>query len=60
VRFSSSKYTKNAYVANYRTPIPPSWFSGSRFAAGERGEMGEGRERGKGNGDSVPHFFFTT
>ena len=25
---------------------PPSWFSGSRFAA-EEGEMGEGREKGR-------------
>ena len=40
-------------------PQTPSWFSGSRFAAGERkGKGGEGRERGKGKGVSVPPLLF--
>jgi len=42
-------------------PRPPSWFSGSRFAAGER-ERGRRRKiekEEKGRGIAFPHFFFT-
>ena len=44
----------------YTAPRPPSWFSGTHFAAGEvRGKWGgEGREGGKGKGDSVPPLLF--
>jgi len=41
----------------YRAPKPPSWFSGSHFASGERrkGE-GKGEKEEKGRG-SVPPLF---
>jgi len=40
-------------------PRLPSWFSGSRVAAGEGKRGGEGREGEKGRGLAFPHFFFT-
>jgi len=41
----------------YRAPRPPSWFSGSHFAAGEGGK-GVGREgRRKREGVAFSHFF---
>ena len=56
------KIHENAYAAalGKLTELlrPPSWLSGSRFAAcEERGR--EGREGGKGRG-SVPNIFFFT
>ena len=62
VRFSSSKYSKmrmrrgSGKLQSF--PRLPSWFSGSRFAAGKGKGGGEGRGGGKGRGIAFPHFFF--
>jgi len=56
MRFSSSKYTKTAgAILNescvgrlQRSPIPPSWFSGDRFAAGKWREGNERKGEGMG------------
>ena len=44
---------------NYRAPIPPSWFSGSHFAAAE-GRKGEGKggKEEKGRGSVLPLLFY--
>ena len=43
---------------NYRPPRPNSWFSGSRFAAGERERGGLKEEKEEREGDSVTPLIF--